>query len=129
MGNLANLTIKNNSYEIISSNSLLLESENSSLKFHLESTDNFAFDVVIRFQSTADKNLSIEKEVEGPTTIVYNCINFDNALGSGTIEPINIATVKGHKWFLHFWSYLMGGDNGKSHTRKVEYTIFEQVDS
>lgn len=50
------------------------------------------------------------------------CTNF-NAVGTGTTEPIEIATIDGKKLFIHFWSYLLGGNEKKQRIRKIEYTV------
>lgn len=121
------LTITNDDYKVLSSKSILMKSKDSKLNLHFKATEKFSFNLTICFQSTTDKTVSVFKKVEDHNTIILECTNFNSPFGSGITEPINIATVEGHKWYFHFWSYLMGGDNPS--TRKVEYTLFEQVDS
>lgn len=118
------LTITNDDYKVLSSKSILMKSKDSKLNLYFKATEKFSFTLTLCFQSTTDKTVSVSKKFEEPSTIILECINFNSPLGSGTIEPINIATVEGHKWYFHFWSYLMGDNKS---TRKVEYTLFEQV--
>lgn len=57
---------------------------------------------------------------EGMLTV--NCINFNEMLGIGTTNSVEIGMVQGKKVRMHLWSYLMGQEE----VRKVEYSIFKE---
>lgn len=111
--------ISTNGYNVISSNTVILFDSNSELKISATAIDGFSFDVILRFIKNTEEEKNLHKAVSG-NTITFECINFDNALGTGTVAPLLLATVEGKDIYMHFWVYLMG-DSGK--VRKVEYTF------
>lgn len=115
------IKLSNAGYNIISSGSVILYEAHSELKFSIEASEDFSFEIVFQFINDDKKERSLDKEVRD-NTIYFKCVNFENALGVGTMNPLPIATVAGKEWFLHFWSYTMGDNN----VRKVSYTFFEK---
>ena len=108
-------------YEIVESQVLFLDSPESELFIHLVVEKEFVGDIRIRFITDDTENLAVKGEMQ-EDALVLTCINFDNELGSGTNNPVNIGTSKGKRLMLHIWAYLMGDKKA----RKIEYTIFRE---
>ena len=109
-------------YEILENDTVLLPRKVSNLRLHFK-FEEFEFDFQMQFivnEENPEQNLKLK--IEG-TLIRVECTNFNNPLGTGTIEPIEIATIDGKKLFIHFWSYLFGNEEKKQRTRRVEYTV------
>ena len=81
--------------------------------------EDFAFDAVFKFATTADGTIGVTNEiVDG--ALVFTCSNFNLQNGAGTTSPVNIATNNDKAVYLSFWIYSMG--NGSF--RKLEYCIY-----
>lgn len=110
-------------YEILENDTVLLPSKVSNLRLHFK-FEEFEFDFQMQFivnEENPEEKLKLK--IEG-TLIRVECTNFNNPLGTGTIEPIEIATIDGKKLFIHFWSYLLGNNEDKKQkTRRIEYTV------
>lgn len=113
--------IETRAYEIVESQVLFLDSPESELFIHLVVEKEFVGDIRIRFITDDTENLAVKGEMQ-EDALVLTCINFDNELGSGTNNPVNIGTSKGKRLMLHMWAYLMGDKKA----RKIEYTIFRE---
>ena len=113
--------IETGAYEIVESQVLFLDSPESELFIHLVVEEEFVGDIRIRFITDDTENLAVKGEMQ-EDALVLTCINFDNELGSGTNNPVNIGTSKGKRLMIHIWSYLMGDKKA----RKIEYTIFRE---
>ena len=113
--------IETRAYEIVESQVLFLDSPESELFIHLVVGEEFVGDIRIRFITDDTENLAVKGEMQ-EDALVLTCINFDNELGSGTNNPVNIGTSKGKRLMLHMWAYLMGDKKA----RKIEYTIFRE---
>lgn len=114
--------VSTNDYKVVHSGMVILDDPNSELRLGVIASENFSFNVVLKFIKNDDCNQGLDKEVDG-NTIIFKCRNFNNALGTGTIKPLPIATVSGKDLSLHFWTYLLGDKNS---ARKVEYTFLEK---
>lgn len=114
--------------KIVSSGSLLMATQDSQLRLDVKATDSFSFSIVFRFVREDGRMQAIDKKIEETSdgaTVIYSCVNFDNGLGTGTIEPLELATVSGNELLISFWVYLMGdSDRG---ARKIEYSMFEKT--
>lgn len=113
--------IETRAYEIVESQVLFLDSPESELFIHLVVEEEFVGDIRIRFITDDTENLAVKGEMQ-EDALVLTCINFDNELGSGTNNPVNIGTSKGKRLMLHIWAYLMGDKKAG----KIEYTIFRE---
>ena len=61
----------------------------------------------------------MESEVKGPNRLGMLLWNQNNPLGSGTLTPVEIGTLRGRPLYLHFRAYSLGeGD------RSIQYTIY-----
>lgn len=113
--------ISTSGYNVVSSGSVILYGADSELRLSVVASKTFSFEIILEFIKNDEKEQNLSKAVE-ENTITFKCINFNNSLGTGTVEPLSIATIGGKKLFLHFWSYLMGDAS----VRKVEYTFLEK---
>lgn len=52
------------------------------------------------------------------------CNNFDDIAGTGSLEPIEIATVDDKRLYIHVWSSLHGRRDNGNGAREVVYTVF-----
>lgn len=116
--------IYNDNYKIIESNTVFLFKSESDLILHFEISDDdeFEFDLRIVFQSNQERQYIKMVTEENEVRIV--CGNFNNALGLGSPEPIEIATVNNKKMYIHIWSSLFGKPGNELKVRRVEYTVF-----
>lgn len=116
-----NIKASTNEYDILSSQTVILYDFNSELKLDINASSDFSFNVILQFTKDSTNKFAIEKETK-EDTLIFKCVNFNNSEGTGTVQPIPIATVSGKEWYLHFWTYSLG--NGG--TRKIEYTLLEK---
>ena len=114
------INISTNGYKVISHGDIILYDTDSEMKLDIKKDSGFQFNIVIKFSKSEDGKRNFKTSTEG-STIVFECYNF-NPMGSGTVDPISIATINGKEWLIHFWSYIMG-DEGP---RRVEYTLLEK---
>ena len=84
--------IETRAYEIVESQVLFLDSPESELFIHLVVEEEFVGDIRIRFITDDTENLAVKGEMQ-EDALVLTCINFDNELGSGTNNPVNIANI------------------------------------
>lgn len=115
------IRISNDNYKIISSGMVIMHKHDSELKFSIKASETFSFDLILKFVTDEKKSRTLNKEVNDKK-IIFECINFREQQGVGTIEPLSIATVSGKEVLFHFWSYSLGDRS----TRKIEYTFFEE---
>lgn len=110
------IKLSTNNYQITNSGVAFLYDSKSELTMKINADKNFSFTLVLKFKTTENKEQAIEKEIS-ENTITLICNNFLNALGTGTIKPISLATINDKELLLHFWSYT------QEDMRKVEYSF------
>ncbi len=54
--------------------------------------------------------------------VEIRCTNFNNAFGTGTTKPIEIASLNDRKITLQFWAFLLGNKNEGA--RRIDYTFY-----
>ena len=85
--------------------------------------NNFTFTVKWIFEVVEKQPYSIAHRVDADNGIVYiKCTNFDNALGTGTIVPFELARIGEKALCVQFWGYLLGDISGGC--RKLDYTFY-----
>lgn len=109
-----------NGFKVVQTGMVLLYDKNSDLTMRLTADNGFSFQIVLQFITDTNSEQRLDKEVNG-NTVIFKCINF-KSLGTGTLEPLSLATIDDKELFFHFWSYHMA-DEGP---RKVEYTFLER---
>lgn len=103
---------------ILESGTVLAWSPAEGVDFWIDA-ENLCFELRLRFTSVENGQQMIQPEVEG-NVITLTCVNFDEPLGTGTSQPIELAEADGKKLFAAFWAYAPG--NGAA--RKVDYTFY-----
>lgn len=114
-----------NNYDIIYSGNFILFSEDSDLTIYFDSENGFNFQLKLLFESDETEKQIINRVINDNNNIVFVCKNFLSS-GTGTFEPIEIATIDGKKIYVSLWSYLEGNYIGLKKTRKVEIIFFKE---
>ncbi len=109
-------------YEIISNGTVLLFDENADFTLKIDDEQGFKFDIILMFKFDESGNKVINRKIIN-NSIEMTCMNFDEN-GTGTSIPIEVATIKGKKMYIAFWSYLDGDVEGQKKSRSVKYTLF-----
>ena len=97
--------------------------ENSA--FEIEERFSEQYRIVLRIVPEIDESgeQRIDYNIDSEDNIIeYHCYNFDNPLGTGTSEPIIVATYNEKKIVIQFWIYVMR--NEKAISRKLEYSLW-----
>lgn len=106
-------------YDIVSTNRVFSYGKEEQLLISIKTDKEFNFSLNILFMTTEVKdsnNILIENENNILTIKLYN---FNNAFGTGTKQPIEIATIDNRKMYLMLWSFLPA-----ENVRLIDYTIF-----
>lgn len=117
------ITKSSQKYDVLESGSLITYSNNADVTFNLTFDDTFAFGLVLEFGSDGEKEHKLFKKVD-QNTITLVCTNFDNPLGTGTIQPIELATYGNKKVYLNFWVNALANNSLK----KISYTFYIEKD-
>lgn len=111
-------------YRVLESGNAILYNQDASLKMVVEPGTGFRFMLEISFVDEKDKPRVMHKEVDvEKNEIRLICFNFDSGFGTGSTDPVEIATYNNKRIFLNIWTFLLGNRNGK-HTRKIDYTFY-----
>ena len=116
------ISITSGEYKVLQTGTVAAFHEDSDMTFHFVDNDNFRFDLKLTFKKDETGKQIINRNVEGKE-LELECINFNDG-GTGTSNPIPIATFHGEIIYFRFWSYLDGDYPGQNKTRKVEYTFY-----
>ncbi|MBR0343418.1 MAG: hypothetical protein IJH64_14440 [Oscillospiraceae bacterium] len=79
--------------------------------------------IIVKDDETERQDLLVNVN-QDESVVEYTCINFNNAFGTGTNEPVEVATIDDKKYFLHFWIYTLGDNENR--VRKMEYTVWKE---
>lgn len=118
------ISLQSKGYEIIDANSVILFDEKSDLVLRFSESD-FSFRLILQFEKDDTNKTIIYREIHGDD-IIFKCMNFSE-IGSGTTNPIELATFHDRKMYIHFWSNLEGQVMGVKQARKVDYTIYMEI--
>ena len=116
------LNISTNQHKVIESGSIISYEKDSDIEMNVAFENGFSFKILFLFIDEKIKESRLDKEIKEGNKIIFKCVNFDNALGTGTVKPVSLATIENKEVFLHFWVYLLA-DKG---ARKLEYTFLER---
>ena len=105
--------------KILDSGSALTFQGDSDMRFELQVAADFAFNVILRFASTPDKEAQTLQEIEGKN-IIFNCLNYDNSIGTGMLEPLELAQYGGKRICFNFWV----NTHGEGAMRETAYTFY-----
>lgn len=108
-------------YNIVDSGTIINFEKNDAIRFDLnfENTFKFAVELIFEDNENDEKKLSFHV-IDEENLVRFNCENFTNAMGTGTNEPIELATFQEKKVYFHFWVYSLGSGACK----RVEYSVF-----
>lgn len=117
------MTIEKSSSDhiILDSGSAITYSNTAELSFSIKMDAAFSFILVLKFESTGEKQHELKQSVSD-NTITLTCVNFDNPLGTGTTKPIELATFNGKKIYVNFWVYALGDKS----LRKIVYSFYSE---
>lgn len=107
--------------KVVNSGTVLLKDKNSNLQLSLEADNGYKFAMEFLFKDTEREEYTLNSFIENDVLKII-CTNFNNQLGTGSIEPLEIATIAGKKLFLHFWVFALSNC-----TKKVEYNLLMEV--
>lgn len=113
------ISLSSGNYDIIASGQAFLFSKDSDFRIEIQANREQAFSITLNFIEDQSCKQDIRVATNG-NGIMLTCINFQNT-GSGTKEPVEVASIDGRKLYLTFWSYLEGAGS-----RSVKYTIFNE---
>lgn len=80
-------------------------------------------DLTFEFNFISDseeKERKVKKRNVDDKTAIFDFINFDNQLGSGSIAPWHLGAISGRKLFISFWVWTPSPKDGK---RIVNWTL------
>ena len=112
--------ITTNGYKVINSGIFMLYDGEADATFNVDAENGFKFRVILKFTKNKEDTYALSKDVSDDT-IIFTCANFTSSLGTGTIEPLSVATIGGKEMYMHFWSSLKA-DN----VREVIYTFLQK---
>ncbi len=106
---------------ILESGSVITYSDENEVLFSIKMDDSFSFDLLIKFTSNGENQQQLHQSVSN-NTITFDCVNFDNPLGTGTRKPIELATFNNKKVYINFWVTALGDKALK----KISYTFYSE---
>lgn len=71
--------------------------------------------------NTNNKSYISNEILEDNKTLIIKCYNFDNSLGQGLLEPINIGIFNGKTLYIAFFVWTPDSENNR---RLVNYSIY-----
>lgn len=80
-------------------------------------------DLTLEFNFISDsdeKERKVKKRNVENKTAIFDFINFENQLGSGSIAPWHIGSITGRKLFISFWVWTPNPTDGK---RIINWTL------
>lgn len=113
--------LRSGCYNILSSGTALTTNYAADFEFNVTMSPSFTFNIILEFESNKDDKQRVNQTVSN-NTITLQCINFDNALGTGLTEPVEIATYQDKKVYLNFWVYSLGDKS----LRQILYTFYTE---
>lgn len=115
--------IKAGNKKIIDSGSFIIFGKNLTTIIIKKGSEKFSFDFIFEDVSGEKQQIKIDSkkyEKENHAQIILKFINFNDAIGSGLTEPLEVGYFdNGDKIFLHLWVQKLGGSD-----RKVSYTFY-----
>lgn len=116
------IKLHSSNYDIIDHGTVILYQEDSDLTFDIDTENGFKFQLVLKFIND-DKSIQCVNRLLSNNIVTLECINFMSS-GTGTVVPVEVATVQYKKIYIAFWMYIEGDVVGKKKTRSVKYTLF-----
>jgi len=89
---------------------------NSNLSIKIENLS-----IIIEFLNDKNEENKINREIISNTTLKIKCNNFNNSLGEGVLEPIEIGILDNKKMYLTFFVWT---PNISLENRIVNYCLY-----
>lgn len=89
------------------------------LQLVLPLAEDAPFTVVFAFVDEGGEAPSVRPELDGDR-LTLTCVDFDDAYGRGSAQPVLLGEHGGWLWFLHFRAFRFGA----TVDRTVHYTIY-----
>ena len=109
-------------YIVLESGTVQTFAKNSSMTFNFGFDNAFQMSIVIEFKQVENEKYKLENRIDG-NKIIFTCYNFDNALGTGTTNPLSVATYKGKSIYFSFWVYALG----QNAMKKIDYCLYQAI--
>lgn len=117
-----NITLSSKKLSIIDTGLVYLADADADLTLYFEVEEGHDLSLELTFIKDSSGTQAVNRSQSG-NKIKYQCVNFSDT-GTGTTEPVEVATVQGKTLYILFWSFLLGDMKEKKRPRKVEYTVF-----
>ena len=109
--------------QVLDSSSIILFDTTSTVNFNIQCDDTFSFELIFKFMNDNSKKQELKIEAS-ENIITLLCLNFNNVLGTGTKQALEIATFEGRKIYINFWVTALGKDSLK----RLDYTIYREAE-
>lgn len=119
---IQNIRIESGNHALVYSNSFLLPTKDEPVTINIDTKHGFSFSMIVDFETIPNGEQELIRSVEG-NMVRYKLVNFNDSLGTGTVELIYLATVKSRDWKMHIWSSVLGSE--ESGIRKLDISIWE----
>lgn len=117
---MANIKIKTGDYEIFNSGTVLIFADKPTV-LTIPMVDS-NLDLILEFKSDTAEKAHVEPEVISKNELRLNFFNFNNSLGTGNPQPVEMGTLDNRKLFFSYRVYSLDEKNLKS----FEYTLYLQ---
>ena len=106
---------------ILDCGSIITIHNDASCRFALNINNLATINITISFNKDNSGKRNLSRSVrDDNNSVIIECTNFDNPMGTGTAEPIKILTYQNKAIFLHFWAFLLGNTNLK----RIDYCFY-----
>ena len=115
-------------YIILNSGSAMTFDENAPLTLKLSFLNEkgeqpFSFFIEFLFENRENEEHSVKvQENKDKQLVTITCINFNNAFGTGIVQPAIVAKYLSTDIYLRFWIYALGDNNV---AKKIDYCFYQ----
>ncbi len=93
---------KSNDFLVVDNGVISSFDKDANISFKLNIEEE-VFAIVFSFvQDNQKEGFGLRTKVESKNKIIVECINFDNPVGTGTVTPIELATINNKKFYVNF---------------------------
>mgnify|MGYP004482798713 CR=1 FL=1 len=101
------IQISSSNHDVLESGTVVTYNKENEVLFSIKMDATFSFDLMLKFTSNGEKQHQLQQNISN-NTITLNCVNFDSILGTGTRNPIELATFRDKKVYINFWVNPLG---------------------
>ena len=114
-------------YDIIDSGTIINFDNESDIFLDIECDEVFTVTLDFHFDTDSTNASHIKTKIseDSENTIIFNCFNFNNPVGTGLTKPMPIAFYEGRNIYLNLQIYSLCNDTNK----KIEYCIYIEKES